>query len=176
MNCPRGMVAAGTQYGQVKNLASVGYITPENEYAPVTVREGLGQVISSNLINPIMPQRNTGLLFWGENTENSIQSTLSDEHAILTILRLKRELDEACMPFFFQPNTESVRRDFDAVLRSILNDYMAREEIYDFVLVTDRSVNTNERIERNELWAEIGIDVTKFIHDIYIQSRFPDGF
>lgn len=171
LNCPRGMVAAGTQYGQVKNLASVGYITPENEYAPVTVREGLGQVISSNLINPIMPQRNTGLLFWGENTENSIQSTLSDEHAILTILRLKRELDEACMPFFFQPNTESVRRDFDAVLRSILNDYMAREEIYDFVLVTDRSVNTNERIERNELWAEIGIDVTKFIHDIYIPIR-----
>lgn len=171
LNCPRGMVAAGTQYGQVKNLASVGYINAEGEYSPVTVREGLGQVISQNLMNPIMPQRNTGLLFWGENTENSITSSLSDEHAILTILRLKRELDEACLPFFFLPNTESVRKDFDAVLRSILNDYMAREEIYDFVLVTDRSVNTNERIERNELWAEIAIDITKFIHDIYIPIR-----
>ena len=168
---PRGMFAAGTQYGQVKNLASVGYINSEDEYAPVTVRDGLGEVIVAQSMNPIMPQRNTGLLFWGENTENSYTSSLSDEHAILTILRLKRELDEACLPFFFQPNTEALRKDFDATLRSILNDYVGRDELYDFVLVTDRSVNTNERIERKELWAEIAIEIVKGVEQIYIPIR-----
>ena len=168
---PRGMFAAGTQYGQVKNLASVGYINEEDEYTPVTVREGLGEVIVANKMNPIMPKRNTGLLFWGENTENAITSSLSDEHAILTLLRLKRELDEACLPFFFRPNTEALRKDFDATLRSILNDYVGREELYDYVLVTDRSVNTPERIERKELWAEIAIEIVKGVEQIYIPIR-----
>ena len=171
LTLPRGMFAAGVQYGQVKNLASVGYINAEEEYAPVTVKDGLGELIVSQSMNPIMPQRNTGLLFWGENTENSYTSSLSDEHAILTILRLKRELDEACLPFFFQPNTEALRKDFDATLRSILNDYVGRDELYDFVLVTDRSVNTNERIERKELWAEIAIEIVKGVEQIYIPIR-----
>lgn len=171
LTLPRGMFAAGTQYGQVKNLASVGYINDEEEYTPVTVREGLGEVIVANKMNPIMPQRNTGLLFWGENTENQITSSLSDEHAILTLLRLKRELDAACLPFFFRANTEALRKDFDATLRSILNDYVSREELYDYVLVTDRSVNTNERIERKELWAEIAIEIVKGVEQIYIPIR-----
>lgn len=168
---PRGMFAAGTQYGQVKNLASVGYITDENEYAPVTVKDSLGEVIVAQSMNPIMPQRNTGLLFWGENTENSYSSSLSDEHAILTILRLKRELDAACLPFFFQPNTEALRRDFDKTLRSILNDYVSRDELYDYTLVTDNSVNTSERIGRKELWAEIAIEIVKGVEQIYIPIR-----
>jgi phage tail sheath protein FI len=152
-------------------LASVGYISDEEEYVPVTVREGLGEVIVANKMNPIMPQRNTGLLFWGENTENQITSSLSDEHAILTLLRMKRELDAACLPFFFRANTEALRKDFDATLRSILNDYVSREELYDYVLVTDRSVNTPERIERKELWAEIAIEIVKGVEQIYIPIR-----
>ena len=171
LTLPRGMFAAGTQYGQVKNLASVGYIDAENEYSPITVKTGLGEVITAQSMNPIMPQRNTGLLFWGENTENSYTSSLSDEHAILTILRLKRELEEACLPFFFQPNTEALRKDFDATLRSIFNDYVGRDELYDYTLVTDRSVNTNERIERKELWAECAIEIVKGVEQIYIPIR-----
>lgn len=171
LTLPRGMAAAGTQYGQVKNLASVGYISEENEYVPVTVKDGLGEIIVSQKMNPIMSRRNTGLLFWGENTENSYTSSLSDEHAVLTILRLKRELDAACLPFFFQPNTEALRKDFDAVLRSILADYVSRGELYDFTLVTDRTVNTNERIERKELWAEIAVDITKFVEQVYLPIR-----
>lgn len=168
---PRGRIAAGTQYGQVTNVSSVGYINNENEYASVTVKDGLGEILVAQSINPIMPRRNTGLLFWGEATENSYTSSLSDEHAILTILRLKRELDEACLPFFFQLNTQSVRNDFDAALRAILNDYVAREELYDYTLVTDNSVNTAERIERKELWAEIAIEIVKGIEQIYIPIR-----
>lgn len=171
LTLPRGMFAAGTQYGQVKNLASVGYINDEEEYTPVTIRDGIGEVITSQSMNPIMPQRNTGLLFWGENTENSYTSSLSDEHAILTILRLKRELDEACLPFFFQPNTDALRKDFDATLRSILNDYVGRDELYDYTLVTDRSVNTNERIERKELWGEIAAEIVKGVEQIYLPIR-----
>ena len=87
------------------------------------------------------------------------------------MLRLKRELEEACQPFFFQMNTQAVRNDFDATLRSILNDYVKREELYDYTLVTDSSVNTAERIERKELWAEIAIEIVKGIERIYLPIR-----
>ena len=163
---PRGQIAAGTQYGQVTNLASVGYITDENEYASVVVKDGLGEVLISKDINPIMPRRNTGLLFWGERTENNVESSLSDEHAINTLLRLKRQLEAFCQPYFFRINTEALRADFERGIIGILNEYIATSELYDYAVSMER--NTPETIQRRELWCDISIEISKGIEQIYI--------
>jgi len=163
---PRGQIAAGTQYGQVTNLASVGYITDEDEYAPIVVKDGLGEVLVAQSINPIMPRRNTGLLFWGEATENPVQSSLSDEHAIITLLRLKRELETFCQPYFFRINTEALRADFERGIIGILNQYISTNELYDYAVSMER--NTPETIQRKELWCDISIEITKGIEQIYI--------
>lgn len=167
LNLPIGQICAGSQYGVVSNIGSTGYITDENEYAIVSVNEGLGEAIVAQSINPIMMRRNTGLLFWGENTENNGNTSLSDEHGVLTILRLKRELEEAVTPFFFRKNTSGTRGDFNYVLRTILNSYVANEELYDYVLDTD-TPNTAETISRKELHAVIAIEIVKGIEFIYI--------
>ena len=163
---PRGQIAAGTQYGQVTNLASVGYITDEDEYASVVVKDGLGEVLVAQSINPIMPRRNTGLLFWGEATENPVTSSLSDEHAIITLLRLKRELETFCQPYFFRINTEALRADFERGIIGILNQYISTNELYDYAVSMDR--NTPETIQRKELWCDISIEISKGIEQIYI--------
>lgn len=163
---PRGQIAAGTQYGQVTNLASVGYITDEDEYASVVVKDGLGEVLISKDINPIMPRRNTGLLFWGERTENNVESSLSDEHAINTLLRLKRQLEAFCQPYFFRINTEALRADFERGIIGILNEYIATSELYDYAVSMER--NTPETIQRRELWCDISIEISKGIEQIYI--------
>lgn len=167
---PRGQIAAGTQNGQVTNLASVGYITDEKEYASVVINDGLGEVCTAQSINPIMPRRNTGLLFWGEATENPITSSLSDEHAIITLLRLKRQLEAACLPFFFRINNPSLRNEFHKVLQDILNTFVGTGEIYDYALEVE-SENTAERINRKELWAAIAIEIAKGVEQIYIPIR-----
>lgn len=167
LNLPTGQICAGSQYGVVSNIGSTGYITEENEYAIVSVNEGLGEAIVAQAINPIMMRRNTGLLFWGENTENNGNTSLSDEHGVLTILRLKRELEEAVTPFFFRKNTSGTRGDFNYVLRTILNSYVANEEIYDYVLDTE-TPNTAETISRKELHAVIALELVKGIEFIYI--------
>ena len=167
---PRGQIAAGTQNGQVTNLASVGYITDEQEYASVVINDGLGEVCTAQSINPIMPRRNTGLLFWGEATENPTTSSLSDEHAIITLLRLKRQLEAACLPFFFRINNPSLRNEFHKVLQDILNTFVGTGEIYDYALEVE-SENTNERINRKELWAAIAIEIAKGVEQIYIPIR-----
>ena len=167
---PRGQIAAGTQNGQVTNLASVGYITDEQEYASVVINDGLGKVCTAQSINPIMPRRNTGLLFWGEATENPITSSLSDEHAIITLLRLKRQLEAACLPFFFRINNPSLRNEFHKVLQDILNTFVGTGEIYDYALEVE-SENTPERINRKELWAAIAIEIAKGVEQIYIPIK-----
>ena len=163
---PRGQIAAGTQYGQVTNLASVGYITDEDEYASVVVKDGLGEVLVAQSINPIMPRRNTGLLFWGEATENPVTSSLSDEHAIITLLRLKRQLETFCQPYFFRINTEALRADFERGIIGILNEYIGTNELYDYAVSMER--NTPETIQRKELWCDISIEIAKGIEQIYI--------
>ena len=163
---PRGQIAAGTQYGQVTNLASVGYITDEDEYASIVVKDGLGEVLVAQSINPIMPRRNTGLLFWGEATEHPVTSSLSDEHAIITLLRLKRQLETFCQPYFFRINTEALRADFERGIVGILNEYIGTNELYDYAVSMER--NTPETIQRKELWCDISIEIAKGIEQIYI--------
>lgn len=168
---PRGQICAGTQYGQITNVGSVGYITEENEYAPVVVSDGLGEVCCAQNINPLMPRRGTGLLIWGERTENTYDSSLSDEHAIITLLRLKRRLEEAVQPFFFRINNETIRSEFHSVLQGVLNDFLGTGEIYDYAIETGDSVNTPERINRRELWGNIAIEISKGIEQIYLPIR-----
>jgi len=170
LNLPKGAICAGSQYGVVSNVSSVGYITDEDEYAPVSLSDGIGDIIVSQSMNPIIARRNTGLLLWGENTENNGNTSLSDEHAILTLLRLKRELDAAVTPFFFRKNIKSTRDDFDYVLRTILSSYVTNEELYDFVLDTE-TPNTSETISRKELHANIAIEIVKGIEFIFIPIR-----
>ena len=169
---PRGQIAAGVENGQVTNMASVGYITDEEEYASVVLNDGMGETLVAQSINPIMPRRNSGLLFWGEWTENPIQtSSLADEHAIITILRLKRDLETAVQPFFFKINNEALRSDFHKVLQNVLDIYIGTGEIYDYTLVTDSSVNTPARIGRKELWGSIAIEIAKGVEQIYLPIR-----
>ena len=119
-----------------------------------------------------MPRRNSGLLFWGEWTENPIQtSSLADEHGIITILRLKRDLETSVQPFFFKINNEALRSDFHKVLQNVLDIYIGTGEIYDYTLVTDSSVNTAARIGRKELWASIAIEIAKGVEQIYLPIR-----
>lgn len=167
---PRGQICAGTQNGQVVNLASVGYITDEDEYSSVVLNDGLGEICTAQSINPIMPRRNTGLLFWGEATENPITSSLSDEHAIITLLRLKRQLEAACLPFFFRINNESLRAEFYRALQSVLNIFVGTGEIYDYALEVE-SENTAERINRKELWAAVAIEIAKGVEQIFIPIK-----
>lgn len=170
LNLPTGQICAGAQFGVVSNVSSVGYINDEDEYTSIAINDGIGEAIVAQSMNPIMARRNTGLLLWGENTENNAETSLSDEHAILTLLRLKRELEVAVQPFFFRKNTQSVRNDFDRAIRSILSSYVANEEIYDFVLDTE-SPNTDETINRKELHANIAIEIVKGIEFIYLPIR-----
>lgn len=171
LQTPRGQITAGTAYGPITSASTVGYITEEDEYAPITLKDGLASIVTQNKMNPMMYVGTYGLLFWGENTENNVDSALSDEHTVRTILHLKRDVNNASYPYFFKIHTEALRNDFYNTITGILSEYVSRGEIYDFTVVCDRTNNTNERIQRKELWCDIAIEATKGVEQIYIPIR-----
>lgn len=170
LQVPAGQCAAGLTYGVVGNASTVGYISEENEYVPVAMRDGVGQACASNKINPIL-YRNNSLVFWDEQTENNVDSMLSDEHNVKTILHLKRDLDATAQPFFFKINTPALRDDFKNALMGVLSNYVARGQIYDYLVVVDDSNNTPTTIARRELWGDVAVALTSAIRYIYIPIR-----
>ena len=170
LTAPRGQCPAGLSYGIVGNASTVGYINEEDEYVAVALRDGVAQTITQNKMNPIL-YRNQTLVFWDENTENSVDSILSDEHNVRTVLHLKRDLEAAAQPFFFKINTAQLRDDFKNALMSILSNYVSTGQIYDYVVVVDGSNNTPTTIARHELWADIVIVGTSSIKFIYLPIR-----
>jgi hypothetical protein len=54
------------------------------------------------------------------------------------------------------------------MINNFLNIIMMRRGLYDFATLCDSSNNTPERIDRNELWADVAIKGTKTAEFIYI--------
>ena len=173
LQTPRGEATAGSAYGRLTNASSVGYINEEGEYTSVMMSRDTGNssTCTQNNINPILYIKNYGLLFWDELTENGVDSNLSDEHTVKSILHLKRDLDRMSVPYFHKIYTPKVRDNFKRDTMSILNEYVARGEFYDYVCVCDDSNNYNERIARHELWEDIAISSSSTIKFIYIPIR-----
>ena len=171
LQTPRGQITAGTSYGVVNSASTVGYITDEDEYAAVALKDGLANIVVQNKMNPIMYIGNYGLMFWGENTENSVSSSLSDEHTVKTILHLKRDLDNASYPYFFKIHTPQLRDNFKNDIVGILSEYVSRGELYDFVVICDSSNNTSTTIAQKQLWCDVIVYATSGIEAIYIPIR-----
>ncbi|GAF82791.1 unnamed protein product, partial [marine sediment metagenome] len=63
--------------------------------------------------------------------------------------------------FLFEPNDTFTRLQLINMVEPFLRDVRSRRGIYDFLVICDSTNNTPERIDRNELWADIYIKPTK---------------
>lgn len=162
---------AGLQRGRVSNAASVGYVDSEGEYVPVTLNEGLRDVLYQNNVNPITFIPGTGLVVYGQKTRNPISSALDRVNVARLINYIRKRADEIARPYLFEPNDKQTR---DSVLDSF-NRFFAElvtlRGVQDFLVVCDTSNNTPARIDRNELWVDIAIQPTKAVEFIYIPIR-----
>ena len=55
-----------------------------------------------------------------------------------------------------------------------MNDLVAKRGLYDYVVVCDETNNTNDRIDRNELYIDIAIEPVKAVEFIYIPVRIQN--
>ena len=162
---------AGLQRGRVSNATSVGYVDSEGEYVPVTLSEGIRDVLYQNNVNPITFIPGSGLVVYGQKTRNPISSALDRVNVARLVNYIRKRADEIARPYLFEPNDKQTR---DSVLDSF-NRFFAElvtlRGVQDFLVVCDTSNNTPVRIDRNELWIDIALQPTKAVEFIYIPIR-----
>lgn len=165
---------AGTQRGVVQNASSLGYVTAENEFQTVSLNPGQRDTLYLNNINPITNLPNRGLVVYGDKTLHPEATALDRVNVARLICYLRYQLDQLAQPFLFELNVDSTRQAVESAFKRYLGDLLSVNAITDFAVVCDTTNNTNERIDRNELWIDLAIVPAKSINFIYIPIRIKN--
>ena len=162
---------SGTRRGGVDNASSVGYITSEGEFQPVSLYEGLRSVLHDVKINPIATMPGAGIVNMGQYTRAKDASALDRINVSRLVSFLRYQLDILSKPFLFEPNDAQTRNEIKSAVESLLLELVGQRALYDFIVVCDKTNNTPTRIDRSELYVDIAIEPVKAVEFIYIPLR-----
>ena len=121
-------------------------------------------------INPVIRERDSGILLLGDKTALSKPSAFDRINVRRLFIVLEKAIATASKFSLFEFNDEFTRSGFVSLVTPFLSDVKSRRGIIDFKVVCDDSNNTPERIDRNEFWADIYVKPNRSIN--YIQLNF----
>lgn len=160
---------AGLNRGLLSGVfASVGYITEEDEYRPVSLSEGMEDVLYTNKINPIVYSPSRGLYINGQKTLSPTTSVMDRVNVSRLICYLRYNLEIIAEEFLFEPNDQLTRDQVKNTFDKYLADLLGLRALYDYVTVCDLTNNTPQRIDANELWINVYIQPMKAAEFIQI--------
>ena len=164
---------AGNTRGVVDGVKSIGYIDRGNNNAFVStgVPQSLRDLLYQNQINPITFFPGVGRINYGNHTRQADATALDRINVARLVCFLRGRIEELVRPLVFQPNDKLTRDTAKSLIDKLLIDVTARRGLYDHIVICDRSNNTNETIDRNELHIDIAIEPVKAVEFIYIPVR-----
>ena len=163
---------AGNARGVVDAIA-IGYVDRQNNNAFVRTGtpQGLRDLLYTNRVNPVTFFPQVGYINYGNHTRQAEATALDRINVARLTSYLRDRLEQIVRPLVFEPNDKITRDKAKAICDQLLNDVAARRGVYDFLVVCDRSNNTNATIDRNELHIDIAIEPVKSVEFIYIPVR-----
>lgn len=162
---------AGLTRGQVQNAANVGYINSEGEFVPTALSQGARDAMYDNKLNPIARFAADGIVVYGQKTLHAGASALDRVNVARLTAYLRERFAVIGRPFLFEPNDKSTRRNAKDTFDGFMANILTQRGVYDFAVVCDETNNTPDRIDRNELYIDVGIEPTKAAEFIYIPIR-----
>jgi hypothetical protein len=166
---------AGTRRGVVDNATGLGYLdTVTGEFVATGVRESLRDTLYDNSINPVSFFPGNGILNYGNKTRTATASALDRINVARLVAYVRERLAVITKPFVFEPNDKLTRDEVKQVVEQLMNDLVAKRGLYDYLVVCDESNNTNDRIDRNELYIDIAVEPVKAVEYIYIPVRIQN--
>ena len=166
---------AGTRRGVVDNATGLGYLdSATGEFTSVGVRESLRDTLYENSINPIAFFPGNGILNYGNKSRTATASALDRINVARLTAYIRERLAVITKPFVFEPNDKLTRDEVKQVVEQLMNDLVAKRGLYDYLVVCDETNNTNDRIDRNELYIDIAIEPVKAVEYIYIPVRIQN--
>jgi hypothetical protein len=164
---------AGTNRGNIDNATSVGTVV-DGEFVPVSLPEAIRDVLAEVKINPIATFPGIGIVNYGNYTRAPNATSQDRINVARLVCYLRRQLEILARPFLFEPNDKITRDEIKAAAESLLLELVGQRALYDFIVVCDKSNNTNSRIDRSELWLDIAIEPVKAVEFIYIPLRLKN--
>ncbi len=165
---------AGYQRGGVTNASSVGYLDAEGEYATVLLNEGTRAALYQASVNPISHELQRGIVVMGQKTRAATDTALNRVNVARLCNYMASALDQIAKPFIMEQNDQQTRDSFKSSLERFLTGLVGLRAIEDFFVDTSTDINTRERINRNELWADLAILPLKSVEFIYIPIRITN--
>jgi hypothetical protein len=166
------LAAAGTRRGTIDNATNIGYLdSATGEFVTIKTRLGIRDVLYINFINPMVFFTGVGLLNYGNKTSYNSTSALDRTNVARLVAYVRHQMTIAARPFVFEPNDALTRQQIAAVIQTLMVDLVAKRGIYDYIVVCDETNNTPARIDRNELWVDVGLAPTKAAEFIFIPVR-----
>ena len=166
---------AGVRRGVVDNATGLVFIDRTTGEATSTgIRESLRDTLYSNSINPISFFPGNGILNYGNKSKTATASALDRINVARLTAYIRERLGVITKPFVFEPNDKLTRDEVKQVVESLMNDLVAKRGLYDYLVVCDESNNTNDRIDRNELYIDVAIEPVKAVEFIYIPVRIQN--
>lgn len=170
---------AGTRRGGVDNVTSVGYIdSVTKEFTPTALPESIRNIMQDATtqiaINPIATLPGVGIVNFGQQTRAKNASSLDRINVARLVCFLRRQLTVLARPYLFEPNDNQTRREIKFAAESLLLELVSQRAITDFIVVCDKSNNTNARIDRSELYMDIAVEPMKAVEFIYIPLRLKN--
>jgi len=168
------LAPAGTRRGQVDNADAIGYVDAvTGEFQQMSTRQGVRDVLYTNNVNPITFIPGSGIVNFGNKTTKS-GSALDRINVSRLVSFIRVQADAIAKQFVFEPNDKLTRDEIKGQMERMLNDLVAKRGVYDYIVVCDKSNNTNTRIDRNELWVDIAIEPVKAAEFIYVPIRIQN--
>ena len=161
---------AGIRRGAIDNVSSVGYLA-NGEFTLAALPSSIRDVMSAVKINPIATLTGAGIVTMGQKTRANASSALDRVNVARLIAYLRRQLDVLSRPYLFEQNDQITRNELKNAVTSLLLELVGQRALYDFIVVCDASNNTNDRIDRNEMWVDVAIEPVKATEFIYIPLR-----
>jgi hypothetical protein len=166
---------AGPNRGVIDNASSVGYITVEGEFKPISLNEGQRDLLYEMRVNPIATfTGNPNPMCYGQKTRATLPSSLDRVNVSRLVVYLRRALANLGKPYLFQPNDRHTRNQLKNDIEMVMIDLISKRAITDYLVIADESNNTPYTIDRNELWADVAIVPMKAVEFIYIPLRLKN--
>lgn len=122
-----------------------------------------------NYINPIVQLPGELPTIYGQKTMTKRQTSLNRVNVRRTLDYLQTEIKKISRNFLFEANDESTRYLYSSAIKNVLSEVVMSRGMNDFRVICDKTINTSETIDRNELRVRIGIQPMKSVEFIFIE-------
>lgn len=111
----------------------------------------------ANRINPVKTFSKEGVKIWGNKTMYTQDTPMNRINTVRLMIYMKKLIVESTRGLIFEPNDTTLTKEFDSIVRPILQDIKANRGITDFRLTESQ---TPEQMDAHEFSANIFVKPT----------------